>query len=141
MKIALAAAALATLAVGGALAQPSGRGLRDGLYSAAQARRGAALYAESCGQCHGADLAGSYDIPSLRGQLIARWAGTPLAELSDYIQRAMPMYAPGTLGAEANADILAYLLQTNNYPAGARELAPGADLKAVRIEPAQSAAR
>ena len=133
--------ALGTVALSAAIAQTGGRTLRGGIYSEAQARRGAELYGQACAQCHAANLEGSYDIPSLKGQLIARWAGTPLGELSDYISRAMPMFAPGSLDAQANADILAYILKSNGYPAGAIELASGADLKAVRIEPAQSAAR
>lgn len=140
MRIAFIVAATAALAAGGALAQGR-RGLQNGLYSEAQAQRGAALYAESCAQCHAANLEGSYDIPSLKGQLIARWAGTPLADLFDYINRAMPMFAPGALSAQANADILAYILKSNGFPAGAGELPSTTGLEAIRIEPAQSASR
>jgi S-disulfanyl-L-cysteine oxidoreductase SoxD len=129
----------AALALVGATAP---RTLRDGLYTADQARRGGELYAQSCARCHGAALEGSYDIPSLKGVLLAHWRGGGLDELSDYINRAMPQFAPGALPREDNAAILAFILEANGYPAGKAELPPdpGA-LKGVKIEAPALAAR
>ena len=91
-------------------------------------------YAQNCARCHGAELLGTYDIPSLRGTLIAHFSTVPLGGLYDYIGRAMPMQAPGALSPAVNADILAFILKTNGYPAGTTELAPDAGaMKTIRL--------
>ena len=123
MKAALFALAMAV--------QPSAW---DGVYTDAQAARGGAHYDQNCARCHGAQLLGTYDTPSLRGRLVARWSGTTLDGLSGYINSAMPIHAPGALKPQANADMLAYILKANGYPAGARELPTAPDaLKAIRF--------
>ncbi len=120
-----------------ALAAERGRSTADGLYSEAQAERGAVRYAQNCARCHGVDLRGTYDIPSLRGALIARWSTVPLGDLYAYIHSAMPMQAPGALSPAINADILAYILKSNGYPAGKQDLQPDpAALAQVQIAPA-----
>ena len=118
--IAPAVCAVAALLVGEARAQT----LRpaDGAYSEAQAARGKAAYDATCARCHGAELLGTYDTPSLRGRLIRHWSGTTLDGLADYLNRAMPIHAPGALSPAVNADILAYILKVNGYPAGAGDL-------------------
>ena len=94
----------------------------DGVYSEPQAARGPQAYALNCAQCHGADLAGTFEVPNLRGYLIGRWTGASLGKLYGYIGSAMPLHAPGALSPEAYADIVAYMLKVNGLPAGAREL-------------------
>ena len=69
------------------------------------------------------ELRGTPEIPSLRGQLIARWGGSSLQGLSAYINRAMPMQTPGALPPETNAAILAFIPKENGAPAGAANLA------------------
>ncbi|MBV1829628.1 cytochrome c [Komagataeibacter sp. AV436] len=91
-------------------------------YTAAQAERGAAAYQQFCAVCHGADLGGAFDVPPLVGRFAANWAGAPLGELFDYMAKAMPLFAPGTLTPAQNADLLAFVLRENGAPAGSREL-------------------
>lgn len=125
-----AVVAIGTAAVG---AVPAVRGL----YSQAQAAEGAQLYAQRCAMCHGAALEGTFEVPGLTGKFMANWAGRPVGDLYDYLGRAMPQFAPGTLAPQDNARIVAYLLQANGLPAGATPLpADSARLKAMSLTPA-----
>ncbi|MBC2669734.1 c-type cytochrome [Novosphingobium piscinae] len=96
-----------------------------GLYVAEQATAGAQLYAIRCAMCHGARLEGTYEVPGLTGKFVANWGGRPLGDLSAYVGRAMPQFAPGTLSAEDNAKIVAFILQRNGYPAAPAGTPPG----------------
>jgi mono/diheme cytochrome c family protein len=106
----------------------------DGVYTDAQAARGSAKYPQ-CAMCHGASLEGNGEAPPLTGRFIPDWAGTTLADLFDKIQTTMPLYAPGTLNAGDTADLIAFLLKANNFPAGSSELAAGVDiLKTINFD-------
>lgn len=95
----------------------------EGVYTAAQARRGEALYTTHCGGCHGAALTGLEAAPALVGDTFnATWEGAPLADLFERIRATMPQTRPGSLTRTQNADVLAYILQVAKYPAGEREL-------------------
>lgn len=96
----------------------SGRGSRSGVYSDAQADEGARLYAVRCAMCHGASLEGSVETPGLVGKFVAHWADRPLGDLFDYVTRAMPQNAPGSLAPEDNARLVAYILRANGAPSG-----------------------
>lgn len=103
------------LAAGGPAA---GRGTGDGIYSAAQAAEGANVYARQCAMCHGAMLEGTVETPGLTGKFVANWAGRPVGDLYDYLARAMPQMAPGSLQPQDNARLVAFILQANGAPAG-----------------------
>jgi mono/diheme cytochrome c family protein len=99
------------------------RTAKDGVYTAAQAKRGETLYRNQCVACHGAMLEGE-DGPPLAGQsFLGAWGRLPLADLVDKIQNTMPSDAPGTLTGPQVADVAAYILQANQFPAGRAELA------------------
>jgi S-disulfanyl-L-cysteine oxidoreductase SoxD len=107
----------------------------DGVYTDAQAGRGAGQYTQHCAMCHGAVLEGNGESPPLIGQFIPNWAGTTLDELYDKISTTMPLNAPGTLRPAIAADILAFLLKENNFPAGSKELGSETDaLKTVSFD-------
>ncbi len=107
----------------------------DGVYTQAQAQRGRGQYVQHCAMCHGAYLEGNGEAPPLTGEFIPDWAGMTLADLDDKIAATMPLNAPGTLQPQAAADILAYILERNNFPAGTNELPIDADsLKAVSFD-------
>ena len=97
-------------------------GTSGGVYSEAQAAEGAAIYAERCAMCHGKQAEGTWEVPALRGRFMAHWGRGSLAALSDYLARAMPQFAPGTLSREDNVRLVAFLMKTNGQPAGARAL-------------------
>ncbi len=113
------------LIAGAALAQTP-RGASTGVYSKAQAARGKAVYSESCSSCHGDALEGADVIPPLSGtRFIGNWKGQPVGELAARIRTTMPADQPGSLGQTASAEITAYLLEANGFPAGEAELPTG----------------
>jgi len=107
---------------------------KDGVYSDAQAKKGEALYVEQCAACHGSDLSGG-GAPALAGaDFLGFWDKTPMADLVEKIQASMPASAPGSLTRAQSAEITAYMLQANKFPAGAEDLsADAAVLKAISI--------
>ena len=143
--VVLAAAVGSVHAMSGApavAAQAAGatRSVWDGAYTDAQAKRGRESYEYSCGTCHLPSLEGdeSRDIPALYGEeFVDEWSGKPVKELFELIRKMMPKDAPGSLKNETYADIVAYLLQSNEFPAGAQELpANAAALERVRLDKA-----
>ena len=122
-----------------ALCQPSS--VWDGAYTSAQAGRGAVKYRQMCVMCHEPALEGNGEAPPLTGRFIPDWAGTSLAELFEKIQATMPLFAPATLSSSDTADILAFLLQSNNFPAGPAELQAGDTLKLVSFDVTKPAAK
>jgi mono/diheme cytochrome c family protein len=117
---------LCLAAVGaGAVAQT--RSAADGIYTEAQAARGKTLYLDNCTACHGGTLQGGEDTPPLSGSgFLGKWGKLPVGILYGYINTRMPLGQPGSLGAQGNADITAYILSYNNLPAGQTELPPDA---------------
>ena len=128
--LALAVLALAAGPAGAQAPSPKGgaRTTAAGVYSAAQADRGADVYAGFCRSCH---AAASHSGPTFANA----WNGRPLADLFQYVSERMPKNDPGGLAPDQYADVLAYLLKLNAQPAGRAELPadPGA-LGAIRIE-------
>jgi mono/diheme cytochrome c family protein len=120
-------AGLAALGAAGAPPQTEdGLSAWDGVFTQTQADRGRRAYAEHCQRCHGADLGGG-EYRALRGDRFwASWQGTDVGLLLDRISRTMPMSedgsAAGSLGAATYADIVAHILRSNEFPAGASEL-------------------
>jgi mono/diheme cytochrome c family protein len=108
----------------------------DGIYTAAQAKRGESVYTQYCASCHGAMLEGRGQTPPLTGSdFNMDYNGMPLSELFDKMQGAMPADKPGSLSRGQNADILAYVLQYGKYPAGQVELkADGEALRQIRFD-------
>ena len=107
----------------------------SGVFTAAQASRGDQAYA-ACTNCHSADLSGGAG-PALAGpRFIEKWQGESLTRLFRTIRDTMPRNDPGRLTDQAAVDLVAYILQANQFPAGMTELAPTADaLAAVTLVP------
>ena len=94
-----------------------------GVYSDAQAARGAKLYDQECGSCHGPGASGGSMAPALVGPAFsANYDGQTLADLFDRNKNSMPPGKEGQLSAEVNADITAYILQCNKFPAGEKDM-------------------
>jgi mono/diheme cytochrome c family protein len=93
-------------------------------YTAAQAERGKASYAHSCQDCHGSELDnGDFGGPPLRGSAFrSHWNTGSAGTLFTFLKATMPPDNPGGLTEKTYADILAFILQGNGYPAGASEL-------------------
>jgi mono/diheme cytochrome c family protein len=112
------------------------RSVWDGVYTNEQAGRGHSVYHGQCEVCHGETLAGGDEVPPLAGpQFLSNWNGLTLGDLFERIRKSMPANDPGRLTRQQNADVLAYLLVSNQFPAGKTELPPDAELlKQIRIE-------
>jgi mono/diheme cytochrome c family protein len=105
----------------------TGKSSNDGVYTAAQADRGAAVFKTNCASCHETSrFTGSEFLPV--------WAGKTLFELFDVVSTTMPEDKPGSLKPQQYADVIAYFLRLNGYPAGDAELAPDAPLKAIKLD-------
>src|SRR6266581_4181948 len=126
----------ASLNVLGAQAPPSSesRSVWDGVYTEEQAKRGEPLYRKECASCHGDALTG--------GAFLSNWNGLTLGDLFDRIRKTMPLSAPGRLTRQQDADILAFMLSVNKFPAGKTELYRQSEmLKEIRFEAAKPAPR
>jgi S-disulfanyl-L-cysteine oxidoreductase SoxD len=124
---------------GAALAQPAARAAQDGVFTSAQADRGDALYQNNCAACHGGSLQGEDENPPLSGKHFSgRWGGLPVSAIYGFINTQMPLGQPGALGVQADADIVAYILSVNKFPAGQAELpADNNVLKTITINKPQ----
>ena len=140
LKTVLAAGMLALVLAPGTAGAQGRISIWDGVYTDAQAGRGHTLYMQSCARCHGADLSGTYEIPPLVGRFMPYWSGSTLDALFDYVSTAMPLDHPGALGAGANADIVAFILKSNDIPSGSKELSAG-NLKSINFDSAKPAPR
>jgi mono/diheme cytochrome c family protein len=108
----------------------------QGVFTEEQAKRGEPLYSKYCASCHGQQLTGGEDSPPLTGgAFVANWNGLTVGDLFERIRVSMPQDRPGRLTRQQNADILAYVLAVNQFPAGQTELPTETErLKQIRFE-------
>jgi mono/diheme cytochrome c family protein len=118
----------------------AGPSVWDGVYSTPQANRGQALYSKACASCHKAELEGHGPTPSLAGpEFRDRWDGQTLGDLFEKMQATMPADHPGSLSREENGAILAFILRSNEMPAGETDLKTESDwLTKIRFKAAKS---
>ena len=106
-------------------AQSARRTVWDSVYTEAQAKKGMAAYQEQCSFCHLADLSGEGFAPALiEDTFKSRWQDGNLADLFIIVKQTMPQDKPASLGDQEYADIVAFLLKSNKYPAGEKPLEP-----------------
>ncbi len=86
----------------------------DGVYTVEQARRGEKVAKDVCSACHLRDW--------FTEILIQSWAGAPLSMLYELMATTMPQDSPGGLTPQQYADVLAYIFELNELPAGQEEL-------------------
>lgn len=98
---------------------PDGQGLPDGSGTYAE---GEEVYAQQCSACHGTELEGVPDLgaPRLIGGRGTLASDSPVKTIEsywpyastifDYVHRAMPMNAPGSLSADEVYAVSAYIL-------------------------------
>jgi S-disulfanyl-L-cysteine oxidoreductase SoxD len=106
--------------------QDASRNIWDGVFTREQARRGRELYYQMCGACHRDDLSGGEDgEPPLAGPaFFIRWKDRTVAEMFTTIGQSMPLPAPSSLTPEVYIDVISFLLEANDVPAGATDLPP-----------------
>ena len=112
------------------------RSVWDGVYTKEQATRGQATYREECLRCHGESLGGGEGGPLLAGaEFRQKWNGKTAGDLFGVMRKTMPSDDPGNLSSREYADLVAYILSANEYPAGQKDLDRDvAALNEIRIE-------
>jgi alcohol dehydrogenase (cytochrome c) len=136
---ALGTAALAACALAVAWQAPlavHAQSVASPTYTPAQATAGRAAYAQSCASCHGANLDDGEFAPPVKGASFQQqWGGKPVDDLFEYATTKMPPGAPGSLGDERYADVLAFLLQQNGVAPGTRALPTDAPALRAMVTP------
>jgi len=128
------ASALTAFARRASVAEPT-HTVWDSVYTAAQASRGDSLYKVTCIKCHGATLSGGDEGSPLVGSaFLGNWRDLTLDQLFDKIRTSMPPDNPKSIATRDVADLVAYLLAQNQFPAGAKVLTDSLDrLKDIKI--------
>jgi mono/diheme cytochrome c family protein len=94
----------------------------DRVFSDAQAARGRQQYEIHCASCHGDDLTGREARSLVGSQFWQSWGEDSLQSLFAYMKTSMPYSTPGSLAPQAYLELVAYILQKNEFPAGSEEL-------------------
>jgi mono/diheme cytochrome c family protein len=107
-------------------APPTNRTVWDGVFTADQAARGRTQFAAHCVECHGGSLEGG-EGPALVGDRFWNsWRESTVDALLTHVSKNMPLSddgsAAGKLSAMTYADIVAYILSSNGFPAGQADL-------------------
>jgi mono/diheme cytochrome c family protein len=112
------------------------RSVWDGVYTEEQAKRGEEMYRKECASCHGDTLVGGGGAaPLTGGNFLSNWNGLTVGDLFDRIRKTMPQGTPGKLNKQQDADVLAYVLSFNKFPAGKAELQKQVEfLREIRFE-------
>lgn len=92
----------------------------DGIFTAAQADRGEALFRSTCSECH--DSA-DWTETGFKG----RWEDQSVYQLWYYVNERMPYDDPWSLSRQQTTDVLTYIFRLNGLPAGNTELATDDD--------------
>jgi len=106
------------------------------LYIKAQAEQGKQIFAAKCVACHGANLQGTA-APSVAGNdflVTAQHNGWTLEIMRYIVFDQMPRNSPASLSPTDNADVMAYLLASNCYPAGTKPFPPADDPSFAKIK-------
>ncbi|MBZ5578008.1 MAG: cytochrome c [Acidobacteriia bacterium] len=94
----------------------------DGVYTEAQAARGLMAFGQSCAGCHA--LAAEGKAPLVGDSFWKSFSQKTVGELFEYVSANMPNGTPGSLNEATYRDLVALLLKSNGFPAGAAELGP-----------------
>jgi S-disulfanyl-L-cysteine oxidoreductase SoxD len=93
----------------------------NGVYTEAQAARGMMAYGQSCMGCHALTAEGK--TPLVGESFWKSFAQKSVGELLEYVSTYMPNGTPGSLSKSTYEDIVALILKSNGFPAGATEVA------------------
>jgi len=99
-----------------------------GVYTAAQADAGEALFRTHCASCHAPNRF-TDDL------FYISFADKPLWEMFDVISDTMPEDNPASLKPEEYIEVMSYLLKLNAFPAGTTALSTSKEaLSAIKME-------
>ena len=109
--------------------EPTSKSTSTGVFTEAQAKRGAIAYNANCASCHGADhISTDREVSNLTGTTFQRWVGKTVAELFEVTRDTMPPREERSLDNQIYLDIVTYILRFNKIPAGNQELKPDSQL-------------
>ena len=111
---------------------PGARTVWDGVYTDAQAARGASAFSQSCSNCH--TLASQGKGPLTGEKFSEAFTQRTVGDLLTYVKTNMPNGNGGSLPASTYNDLVAVILKSNGFPAGTDELAPET-VAGVQINP------
>ena len=95
-------------------------GSGNSFFTIGQARRGSGLFRDNCVSCHASsEFTGS--------SFQRRWRNRAVGDIYEFILYSMPDDNPGGLPEQTYADIIAYMLDLNDFPAGDTELPTSMD--------------
>ena len=82
----------------------------------------------ACASCHAEDLRGKGTAPSLVEESFAfQWADTSVGDLFVRTRTLTPSDRPNSLSSQSYIDIIAFILESNKFPPGEKELDVGPD--------------
>jgi mono/diheme cytochrome c family protein len=104
-------------------------------FTAAQSAAGKTAYNANCATCHGNTMTNGTFAPPLAGEYFRNtWSGHTVRAFFEKA-KTMPPAAPASLTDQTYADIVAYILDVNKFPAGVSALpAGGAALDGMTIK-------
>jgi mono/diheme cytochrome c family protein len=121
-----AAAAAAAAPAAAATTMPAG------LFSQAQATRGRDQFRSMCTECH---TSGEFSDNAFK----VKWSRRSVGDLYEFIHTSMPDDAPGILTEAQAIDLTAYILESNGFPPGSRQMQPDqAALDAISLSALRS---
>ena len=120
VKIILALTSLALSQIG--MAQD--KTVNDGVFTAAQAETGKAVYDTSCKTCH--DMRFYRDI-------LKSYNDQPVLWLWESMLGTMPADNPGSLMLDEYTNVIAYILSENGFPAGDAMLDPDNGMDSIKV--------
>jgi mono/diheme cytochrome c family protein len=114
---------------------PQEQTVKSGIYSKEQAERGKAVYDKICVACHTFKPSEkSKDNPDLGGDaFLTKWDQKTLHELATVIYTTMPNDGSAVIDEAQTMDVVAYILQQNNFPAGAQPFKWDATARKIMI--------
>jgi S-disulfanyl-L-cysteine oxidoreductase SoxD len=107
-----------------------------GVYTTEEAERGAAVYSSHCAVCHREDMGGKDPAPELAGEtFMSKWQGKSAGDLFTRTRTTMPFGKPDSLTQREYLDLLALMLEANEFEPGTDGLPQDAEaLNAIKIE-------
>ena len=114
------AAAAPAVAAPPPAAAPATASTGNMFYTSSQASRGGGLFRDNCVSCHSSS--------EFRGSSFERrWTNRAVGDIYEFVLYSMPDDNPGGLPAQTYADIVAFMLELNDFPAGDTELPTSID--------------
>lgn len=106
----------------------------SGAFSEEQVKHGSALVHDKCGACHGDDLEGGTESPSLKDDAFwSEWDQKTARALYSRVISTMPPDSPGSLAEKEVIDIVAYIVHSNGMPLGSARIQNANELNGIKL--------